>query len=260
MTVNIPVPFFACALAALSVGAACHPGSGQAQQAAAPDTTVQPPADTSAQTYHAAVMHRYKLARLADSGLDSTVFYTAYTGYLNLKAGGKTSSGKLAIVDFHLPSTADRIWIIDTDRDSLLLSTWCAHGKGSGKEMATAFSNTPGSLQTSLGFYLTAEEYVGKNGRSMKLDGLDSGFNTHARKRYVVMHGADYVSRDTIQVYGHLGNSEGCPAVSHDVNHQVIDWMKGKGVLFITGPSKEYRSKWLNEEVAWGRLVASATE
>ncbi len=197
------------------------------------------------QLYPAAFAQRYESAKLAESGLDSTVFYRASTGYLNLKAQGKTTSSILTIVDFHLPSTAYRMWVIDMMRDSLLLNTWAAHGKGSGKAMAEIFSNTPGSLQSSLGFYLTAEEYVGKNGRSLKLDGLDTGFNSNARKRYVVMHGADYVSQDTIDAYGHLGNSEGCPAVSHAVNLQVIDWMKGKGVLFITGPDEAYHSKWL---------------
>ena len=210
---------------------------------------------TQSEPYREAVMQHYHLARLGESGLDSAVFYTAYTGYLNLKASKRTTSPILTVVNFHLPSTDNRMWIIDAERDSLLLSTWSAHGKGSGKEMATVFSNTPGSLQTSLGFYLTAEEYVGKNGRSLKLDGLDSGFNTNARRRYVVMHGADYVSQDTINAYGHLGNSEGCPAVSHDVNHRVIDWVKGGSVLFITGPSQNYHSIWLDEDSAKRKLL-----
>ncbi len=230
---------------------ACSQGGGKGPVASTPDTLPTPLADTVVRTpFAAAVMERYMRTNLAESGLDTAVYRMALTGYLNLKAAGKTASPMLAIVDFNKPSIENRLWIIDTARDSLLLNTWSAHGKGSGKAMAAVFSNTPGSLQTSLGFYLTAEEYIGKNGRSMKLDGLDSGFNTNARKRYVVMHGADYVSRDTIAAYGHLGNSEGCPAVSHDVNHQVLDWMKGKGVLFITGPSGTYHSKWLDEEKA----------
>lgn len=238
------------ALVLLSGGASCQ-GGGQARSMPIRDTVVQHAADTTPQQrYRNAVMAHYRQARLADGGLDSAVFLSAYTGYLNLRATRQTTSPMLAIVDFHRPSTVPRMWVIDTQRDTLLLNTWSAHGKGSGREMAAVFSNTPGSLQTSLGFYVTGEEYVGKNGRSLKLDGLDSGFNTNARKRYVVMHGADYVSQDTIDAYGLLGNSEGCPAVSHDVNHRVIDWMKGKGVLFIAGPSGEYHSKWLDTEAA----------
>ncbi len=201
-------------------------------------------------TFHAAVMNKYTQMGLANYNLDTSVFAMAYTGYLNLRAADQTSSSILTIVDFNVPSDQPRMWIVELAQDSLLLHTWSAHGEGSGREMATRFSNRPGSLQTSLGFYLTAEEYIGKNGRSLRLDGLDEGFNTNARRRYVVMHGADYVSQDTIDALGYLGNSEGCPAVSHAVNHQVIDWVKGKSVLFITGPDAGYHSVWLKRETA----------
>lgn len=231
--------------------AACYPPNGsRAASAVRVDTIAHDPDTGMADTFRAAVLERYNQTRLASSQLDTGVFAMAYTGYLNLRAAGRTNSAILTIVDFNLPSTAHRMWIIDTDRDSLLLNTWSAHGEGSGREKATTFSNTPGSLQTSLGFYLTAEEYIGKNGRSLRIDGLDEGFNTNARRRYVVMHGADYVSQDTIDALGYLGNSEGCPAVSHAVNHQVIDWVKGGSVLFITGPSADYHSVWLNREKA----------
>lgn len=190
--------------------------------------------------------------------LDSTTFYLAYIGYLNLRNDGLTHSPILTIVDFNKPSVSPRMWVINLDQDSVLINTWSAHGKGSGIEEATQFSNTPGSHQTSLGFYITAEEYIGANGRSLRLDGIDLEFNTNARSRYVVMHGADYVSRDTINAYGYLGNSEGCPAVSHEVNHQIIDWVKNRSVLFITGPSKNYHSKWINTEKATAFLESEA--
>ncbi|WP_257670135.1 murein L,D-transpeptidase catalytic domain family protein [Parapedobacter tibetensis] len=256
MKVNVISTVVIVALAAGLTNGSCYHDGGNIQAAPDKDTLTTLSIDTTRSgAYRKMVMHHYRVAGLANSGLDSAVFYTAYTGYLNLKAKGRTTSPILTIVDFNLPSTTNRMWIIDADKDSLLLSTWSAHGKGSGTEMAAIFSNIPGSLQTSLGFYLTAEEYIGKNGRSLKLDGLDVGYNTNARKRYVVMHGADYVSQDTIDAYGHLGNSEGCPAVSHDVNHQVIDWVKGRSVLFIIGPSKDYHSVWLDEEVAMNQLL-----
>lgn len=200
--------------------------------------------------YHQYIMSRYAKIGLAASGLDSMLFYSAYTGYLNLKAVGKTNSTRLAVADFRLPSSAYRLWVIDFASDTLLLHTWVAHGKGSGTAMATSFSNRIGSLQTSLGFYITGEEYIGKNGRSLRLDGLDPEFNSNARQRYIVMHGADYVSQDTIDAYGYLGNSEGCPAVSHQVNSQLINWMKGGGVLFVWGNTEKYSSGWLDEERA----------
>lgn len=221
-----------------------------------PDSPVKNDTSISHQTpFDSTALAYYHHLGLKKSGLDSNVFIQAYAGFLNLHALKRTNSPVLTIVDFQLPSTAHRMWIIDTASDSLLLNTWSAHGKGSGREMARTFSNVSGSHQTSLGFYLTGEEYIGKNGRSLKLDGMDAGFNTNARKRYVVMHGADYVSQDTIDAYGVLGNSEGCPAVSHAVNHQVIDWVKGKSVLFISGPSDAYRSKWTDKDVALRYLI-----
>ncbi len=259
MNVKLLSIFFWLGLTTALTSASCCQGVGRTQVSPtqAQDTIETGLGDSSlANSYRQAVLRHYRLAKLDKSGLDTAVFHQAYTGYLNLRAKAKTTSPILTIVDFNRPSTSNRMWVIDIDRDSLLLHTWSAHGKGSGKEMATTFSNMPGSLQTSLGFYLTAEEYIGKNGRSLKLDGLDSGFNTNARRRYVVMHGADYVSQDTIDAYGHLGNSEGCPAVSHDVNHQIIDWMKGKGVLFITGAAEGYHSRWLDEEAALRYLIA----
>lgn len=195
------------------------------------------------------IFDKYQQMQPALKEMDLPVFMNAYLGYLNLSASGLTESSILTIVDFKKPSTYPRMWILDLEKDSLLLHTWAAHGKGSGREMAETFSNTPESLQTSLGFYLTAEEYMGKNGRSLRLDGMDEGFNTNARKRHVVMHGADYVSLGAIAEYGFLGNSEGCPAVSREVNDQVIDWVKGRSVLFITGNTDAYQSQWLDPEL-----------
>ncbi len=195
------------------------------------------------------IFDKYMQMQPALKDLDLPVFMNAYLGYLNLKAAGLAQSPILTIVDFKKPSTSPRMWILDLEKDSLLLHTWSAHGKGSGLEKAETFSNIPGSQQTSLGFYLTGEEYIGKNGRSLRIDGMDEGFNTNARKRHVVMHGADYVSMETIAAKGYLGNSEGCPAVSHEVNDQVIDWVKGRSVLFIAGNTEGYRSKWLETEL-----------
>lgn len=182
------------------------------------------------------------------SGLDLPVFMNAYLGFLNLREEGLAQSSMLTIVDLNKPSHEPRMWVIDLEKDSLLIHTWAAHGVGSGLEKAEKFSNEYGSLQSSLGFYLTAEEYRGKNGRSLRLDGLDEGFNTNARKRAVVMHGADYVSQAVINRDGYLGNSEGCPAVDHAVNDLIIDAVKGRSVLYISGPSDLYASKWLDAE------------
>lgn len=195
------------------------------------------------------IFEKYQRMQSDLNGLELSVFMDAYLGYLNLTASGLAESPILTIVDFKKPSSEPRMWILDLQKENLLLHTWAAHGKGSGREMAETFSNTPESFQTSLGFYLTAEEYRGKNGRSLRLDGMDEGYNSNARKRHVVMHGADYVSAETLALNGFMGNSEGCPAVAREVNDLVIDWVKGRSVLFITGNAENYQSQWLNPEL-----------
>ncbi|HEY0245310.1 MAG TPA: murein L,D-transpeptidase catalytic domain family protein, partial [Mucilaginibacter sp.] len=129
----------------------------------------------------------------------------------------------------------------------LLLNTWVAHGQGSGDDMAKQFSDNNESHQSSLGFYLTDDVYMGKHGRSLRLDGLDEGFNRNARTRDIVVHAADYVGETAIEKMGRLGRSFGCPAVAPEVRDQVINTIKGKTVLFINGNDSNYSSKYLDE-------------
>jgi hypothetical protein len=137
-------------------------------------------------------------------------------------------------------STAKRLWIIDLDKKELLLNTWVAHGNGSGSDKATRFSNVNDSFQSSLGFYVTGEVYSGKHGKSLRLDGMDAGYNDNARKRSIVVHGASYVSQGTINALGRLGRSQGCPAVAPE----------GRTVLFINGNDERYTSKFLDQHMA----------
>lgn len=191
----------------------------------------------------------YQTANLAQTGMDMAVFQKAVTGYLNLKLANKLpeNNNVLTVVDFNKSSREKRMWIIDMAGKALLLNTWVAHGQGSGDDMANRFSNNNESHQSSLGFYLTSEVYVGKHGRSLKLDGLDAGINSAARARGIVIHAADYVCQNTINQIGRLGRSFGCPAVSPEVSDQVINTIKGKNVLFINGnESSNYMSKLLD--------------
>jgi hypothetical protein len=125
------------------------------------------------------------------------VFQKAVTGYYNLKIANRlpANSSILTIVDFNKPSVIKRMWIVDLQKRKLILNTWVAHGEGSGDNIANAFSNTDDSHQSSLGFYITDNIYIGKHGRSLKLDGVDTGFNDKARVRDIVLHGADYVNQ-----------------------------------------------------------------
>jgi len=194
----------------------------------------------------------YESAHLQESGLALNVFEKAITGFENLKAGNKLpqNSSILTVIDFAKSSCEKRMWIIDVASKALILNTWVAHGQGSGDDMATRFSDKMNSHKSSLGFYLTNEVYYGDNGRSLKLDGMDAGFNANARARAIVLHGADYVSQNMIDQQGRLGRSFGCPAVSPEVADQVIDTIKDKTVLFINGNSDRYTSKYLDEELA----------
>jgi hypothetical protein len=194
----------------------------------------------------------YAIAGLGQAGLDSVVFQKAVTGYYNLKIANllPANSNVLTVVDFNKASTTKRMWIIDLQNKKLVLNTWVAHGQGSGNDMANAFSNNEESHQSSLGFYITDDIYVGKHGRSLRLDGVDAGFNNKARERAIVLHGAEYVNKNTIDQLGRLGRSFGCPAVSTDVVEQVIQTVKNKNVLFIAGNDASYSSKYLDEDNA----------
>ncbi|RCH56308.1 hypothetical protein DJ568_00125 [Mucilaginibacter hurinus] len=194
----------------------------------------------------------YSTAQLQQTGLDIAVLQKAITGYYNLKIAGKLpqNSNVITVIDFNKPSREKRMWIVDLATKAMLLHTWVSHGQGSGNDMATAFSNTEHSHQSSLGFYVTDDVYYGKHGRSLKLDGMDAGFNSNARARAVVVHAADYVSQGTINTLGRLGRSHGCPAVSPAVSDMVINTIKGKTMLFIAGKDNSYTSKYINEDAA----------
>jgi len=196
------------------------------------------------------VSNVYSTAHLQQSGLDLAVFQKAFTGFLNLKIANKLpqNSSILTVVDLSKPSHEKRMWIVDVVAKSLLLNTWVAHGQGSGDDMATQFSNNNESHQSSLGFYLTDDIYFGKHGRSLRLDGMDEGFNSSARARDIVVHAAPYVSEQNIKVQGRIGRSFGCPAVSPEVSDMVINTIKGKTVLFINGNDSSYSSKYLNAD------------
>ena len=193
----------------------------------------------------------YQTARLQETGLDIEVFQKALTGYFNIKSANKLpeNSSVITVVDFSKPSREKRMWIIDLLNKQLVLNTWVAHGSGSGDDIPDRFSDNNDSHQSSLGFYLTDDVYMGKHGRSLKLDGLDEGFNASARARSIVIHAANYVSQSTIDQHGRLGRSFGCPAVSPKVLEQVIKNIKGKTVLFISGNDSSYNSKYLDENI-----------
>lgn len=168
-------------------------------------------------------------------------FTKAVTGYLKLKSQGKIENETLTIIDFSLSSKAKRLWVLDMTSYKVLFNTVVAHGRNTGGEFATKFSNKNNSNQSSLGFYITDNTYYGKNGLSLFLNGQEKGINDNARKRYVVFHGAKYANPDFAKRNGRLGRSLGCPAVPTAFNTAIIKTIKNKSCMFIYHPNKKYQ-------------------
>lgn len=146
----------------------------------------------------------------------------------------------LAVIDYSLPSTQPRLWVFDVARGRLMFQELVAHGRNTGEGRAERFSNVEGSKMSSIGLYQTAETYYGSNGYSLRLRGLDPGFNDNALSRAIVMHGAPYVSQAIADRLGRLGRSWGCPAVRQEVARTVIDTLKGGALLFAYYPDRHW--------------------
>lgn len=188
-------------------------------------------------------------ARLGTADLSYSLLREGLLGFYNVRAAGRAAGRPvLTLVDFSRPSQQKRLWVIDVVGGRVLFHTLVAHGKASGADLPVAFSNQEGSEMSSLGFYRTAPAtYVGKHGLSLKLYGLDPGFNTNAESRAVVVHGADYVCQEFVQAHGRLGRSQGCPALPAGQAAAIVQAIKGGSVLYVHGPVQAgYHSRWLN--------------
>jgi L,D-transpeptidase catalytic domain len=153
---------------------------------------------------------------------------------------GDFDSGLLTVVDYSLPSTERRLWVIDVPTHRVVNHEFVAHGRGSGENQAVSFSNQPGSLQSSLGLFRTEDTYFGGEGYSLRLRGLEPGVNDRAMERRIVVHGADYVNPTMIAEHGRLGRSWGCLALSRDVASTVIDRIKGGSAVFAYYPDPDW--------------------
>ncbi|HEV8578790.1 MAG TPA: murein L,D-transpeptidase catalytic domain family protein [Thermoanaerobaculia bacterium] len=167
------------------------------------------------------------------AGLSPQVLTMALDAVASARARGIAGQDDLlTIIDYSLPSTEPRLWVLDIARGKVLFHELVAHGSGSGANYATRFSNEMNSRQTSLGLFLTGGTYRGGNGYSLKLQGLDKGLNDLAAERHIVMHGAWYVSPEQARSQGRLGRSWGCPALSEKIAPAVIDTIKGGTFLY----------------------------
>ncbi|OYV53354.1 MAG: hypothetical protein B7X00_02050 [Legionella sp. 21-45-4] len=187
---------------------------------------------------------RSKMAHLSHEApqLNKHVLKLALTAYQKAKKRASVKKPVLTVIDYSLPSWKQRMWVFDMQHEHLLYNTYVAHGKNSGALVPHHFSNQVSSKETSLGTYLTRDTYIGSNGYSLNLQGLEKGFNDHAYERRVVMHGAWYVEPDYIKHAGRAGRSWGCPSIAKTLAKPVINTIKGGSVLFAYYPDKNYLS------------------
>jgi hypothetical protein len=203
----------------------------------------------------------YQHLHLDKVNLNYDVFRLSLIGFHSLKSSGALKNDRLiSIIDFTKPSTEKRFFTIDLDAKKLLFNTYVAHGKNTGENVATSFSNNQDSNQSSLGFYITGETYVGSKGYSLRLDGQDPDYNSNIRLRGVVMHSADYVSETWIKKYGRLGRSQGCPALPKEIYKQVINTIKNGSMVFAYYSDQKFltSSAHLNYDELMAKLEATS--
>jgi hypothetical protein len=186
----------------------------------------------------------YNQLELKDEGLSEAAFLLAIKGFDALKRKGLIKNQQvISIADFTKASTEKRLFVIDLDKEELVYKTLVAHGRNSGKNYATNFSNEPSSFKSSLGFYVTGDTYSGKHGYSLHLEGVEKGINDQAFNRAIVIHGAPYVTADLGNQQGYIGRSLGCPALPEKIAGKVIEYIKEGTCLFIYAPVTNYLTK-----------------
>ncbi|GGG29940.1 hypothetical protein GCM10011378_03210 [Hymenobacter glacieicola] len=260
------------------VGAGCQSSVGEAAMARPPAAAPGALAPAAADSARAVVPDSLQLTplaplpRLSDSlrravhtlharlgpaaqELRLEVLERACVGYLNLRQKGVVHrAGVLTVADMDLPSSKQRLWVLDLTAGRVLHLSHVAHGRGSGRLRARRFSNVMKSACTALGFYRTQDTYQGRHGLSRRLRGLDTNQNDNALRRYVVLHAADYVSREYVAQNGQVGYSRGCPALPPDQYRAIIHTVGEGSCLYLSGPGAS--SAWLNETSAAQRLAA----
>ena len=233
--------------------AALHIPFAFAKSAAGNKIVLQPEATTATASvdsvsFSAGTRSVYDSLKLSLAGLSKSAYDNAKKGLDKLIEQGKLrNSSIISIVDFSLPSSKKRLFVIDLKNYKVLYNTWVAHGRNSGREMAESFSNQESSFKSSPGFYVTGNTYRGSHGYSLKLEGLERGINDKAYERAIVMHGAEYVNPALVATQGFIGRSLGCPAVPVKMATPIINTIKNGSCLFIYNPSRSYlqRSQYL---------------
>jgi len=195
-------------------------------------------ADLADKSFHADV---YTEMNLDKKGLSKQAFDLALKGFNHLvKKRLVRNKNIITVIDFSKPSNEKRLYVLDIKRNKILFQSLVAHGRNSGLEYATSFSNENDSHKSSLGFYITQKTYCGECGYALKLKGCERGFNDHAYERAIVVHGSKYVTEDFLSSNGFLGRSWGCPALPEKVSKKIIDVIKNGSCIFLYHPTQKY--------------------
>jgi hypothetical protein len=205
---------------------------------------------TSSSSTAGAPRRGYSSIGAIDAGVVGLAFDAANCA---VQSGAVTNPPTLTIIDYSQPSTAKRLWVFEVHTRELLYQELVAHGQGSGDNFATLFSNEPETHRSSLGLFVTEDTYIGQHGYSLRLNGLDTGFNDRARERAIVMHGAPYVSTEFAQVWGRLGRSWGCLALRDSIARDIIDRIRSGSLVFAYYPDQQ----WLTSSKYLGGCAAA---
>lgn len=194
----------------------------------------------------------------APEGVATEVWTHALAAHRTASSEGLTRSALLTIIDYSLPATERRLWVVNTGTREVLESEYVAHGVRSGGLFATRFSNRSGTHQSSLGTFITAATFNGVRGLSLRLRGLEPGINDRAWDRGIVIHGTPNVSAARART-GTMGRTEGCPAVSREAARALIRRIEHGVVVFVWYPDRGFlaRSEYLDRARAALRLSSS---
>jgi hypothetical protein len=183
----------------------------------------------------------YDLISLGEYGLEKDVFFNAYKGFEYLQSKGLLQkTNVLTICDYSQSSRNKRLYVIDVVNSRLLFNTYVSHGKNSGEEYATSFSNLNNSNKSSLGFLVTGQPYKGRSGYSLQLNGMEPGINDKVKMRSIVIHGSKYVAASVSGAQGAISRSYGCPAVPFGIHYRIIDAIKGGSCVYVSYPDDWY--------------------
>lgn len=189
------------------------------------------------------IKKEYQLLKAQARNIDDKVLRLALTAYAKARKMGLVGKQVLTVIDYSKPSTQPRLWVFDMKNHRTLFHTYVTHGKNSGGVNSTSFSNSPGSLKSSLGVFVTSSTYMGRNGYSLRLHGMERGVNDAAYSRAIVMHGAHYANASFAKSKRGMGRSWGCPAVTSSLAKPIINTIKDKSIMFSYYPDSRYLSR-----------------